>query len=185
MDLWECSKAFRINMPSSMMVMGPLGCGKKVSKTKLLVDNLDLFETPPCKIYYCYGAWQEGFRPMKKHGIKFHEGIPDSELLPMWFRKGGLLVLDNLMEEGGNDKHVLDLCTKHSHHQNVTRSRSTCVRTCFHLASMPRVFLEIHITSLCSRIRGCVIYYCKPFPPNGRTCKKCFDVSSIVLSATC
>ena len=46
--------------------MGPSGCGKTVFTTKLLLDNLDLFETPPTKIYYCYKAWQEGFRPMKK-----------------------------------------------------------------------------------------------------------------------
>ena len=38
----------------------------------------------------------------------------------VWFPQGGLLVLDDLMEEGGNDKRVLDLFTKHSHHQNVT-----------------------------------------------------------------
>ena len=120
MDLWERSDAFRINTPSSMMIVGPSGCGKTVFTTKLLVNNLDLFETPPRKIYYCYGAWQEGFRPLKKHGVKFHEGIPDSELLPVWFPQGGLLVLDDLMEEGGNDKRVLDLFTKHSHHQNVT-----------------------------------------------------------------
>ena len=30
------------------------------------------------------------------------------------------MVLDDLMEEGSNDKGVLDLFTKHSHHQNVT-----------------------------------------------------------------
>jgi len=35
------------------------------------------------------------------------------------FPNGGLLVLDDLMAEGGNDKRVLDLFTKHSH-QNVT-----------------------------------------------------------------
>ena len=50
---------------------------------------------------------------MKEHGVKFHDGIPDSELLPKWFPEGGLLVLDNLMEEGGNDKRMLDLFTKH------------------------------------------------------------------------
>ena len=50
---------------------------------------------------------------MKEHGVKFHDGIPDSELLPKWFAEGGLLVLDNLMEEGGNDKRMLDLFTKH------------------------------------------------------------------------
>ena len=31
-----------------------------------------------------------------------------------------MLVLDDLMEEGGQDKHVLDLFTKHSHHCNIT-----------------------------------------------------------------
>lgn len=38
----------------------------------------------------------------------------------MWFPRGGLLVLDDLMDEGGNDKCVLDLFTKHWHHQNIT-----------------------------------------------------------------
>ena len=117
---FEHRPAFRFNTPSSMMIVGPSGCGKTVFTTKLLVDNPDLFETPPKKIYYCYGSWQDGFKRMKQHGIKFHEGIPDSELLPVWFPKGGLLVLDDLMEEGGKDKRVLDLFTKHSHHQNVT-----------------------------------------------------------------
>ena len=102
------------------MIVGPSGSGKTVFTTKLLVDHPDLFETPPKKIVYCYGAWQDGFKRMKQHGIQFHEGEPDSELLPVWFPKGGLLVLDDLMEEGGKDKRVLDLFTKHSHHRNVT-----------------------------------------------------------------
>ena len=34
--------------------------------------------------------------------------------------KGGLLVLDDLMAKGGEDKELLDLFTKHSHHQNIT-----------------------------------------------------------------
>ena len=29
-------------------------------------------------------------------------------------------MLDNLMTEGGEDKELLDLFTKHSHHQNIT-----------------------------------------------------------------
>ena len=67
------------------MVVGPSGCGKTVFTTILLVDHPDLFETPPKKIYYCYGSWQDGYKRMKQHGIRFHEGIPDSELLPVWF----------------------------------------------------------------------------------------------------
>ena len=58
---------------------------------------------------------------MKKHGVKFHQGVPDSDLLPKWFPEGGILALHDLMDEGGNDKNVLDLFTKrHSHHQNIT-----------------------------------------------------------------
>ena len=57
---------------------------------------------------------------MKEQGIKFPKGVPNTDQLKTWFPKGGLLVLDDLMAEGGNDKWVLDLFTKHSHHQNVT-----------------------------------------------------------------
>ena len=73
--------------------------------TKLLLDNVESFAEPPPSIHYCYGSWQKGFDKLKKGGVKFHEGIPDSDVLPQWFP---------------NDKRVLDLFTKHSHHQNIT-----------------------------------------------------------------
>ena len=58
----------------------------------------------------------------KKDGIQFHRGLPHPGHLTKWFGKtrGGVLVLDDLMEEGGQDKHVLDLFTKDSHHRNNT-----------------------------------------------------------------
>ena len=111
---------FKFKTPSSVLIVGPSGCGKTVFTKALLTNDLELFASPPAKIVYCYGVWQDGFDPMKKAGIHFHEGIPDSERLPRWFPEGGLLVLDDLMEEGGNDKRVLDLFTKHSHHRNIT-----------------------------------------------------------------
>ena len=57
---------------------------------------------------------------MKETGVQFHKGIPESDHLKSWFPKGGLLVLDDLMAEGGENKELLDLFTKHSHHQNIT-----------------------------------------------------------------
>lgn len=51
---------------------------------------------------------------MNALGIKFHEGAPDTDQLKRWFPEGGLLVLDDLMARGGNDKQALDLSTKHS-----------------------------------------------------------------------
>ena len=87
----------------------------------LLLGHLEeLFLNPPPIIHYCYGAWQDGFRDMEDAGIQFHEGVPTTFHLQNWFPKGGLLVLDDLMVEGGEDKELLDLFTKHSHHQNIT-----------------------------------------------------------------
>ena len=57
---------------------------------------------------------------MKDAGVTFHEGIPETDRLKSWFPKGGLLLLDDLMAEGGEDKELLDLFTNHSHHQNIT-----------------------------------------------------------------
>ena len=58
---------------------------------------------------------------MQEEGVKFHESVPEQGQLKKWFPKeGGLLVLDDLMTEGGNDKEVLDLFTKHFHHCNIT-----------------------------------------------------------------
>ena len=99
--------SFQFHTPSSILVVGPSGCGKTVFTQKLLVDNQDLFETKPTQIHYCYGAWQDRFEPMQKKGIVFHEGIPEYQDLVTWFPQGGgILVLDDLMDEGSGDKRV-------------------------------------------------------------------------------
>ena len=64
--------------------------------------------------------WQNGFQDIKDAGVQFREVIPDTNHLKLWFPKGGLLVLDDLMAEGGEDKELLYLFTKHSYHQNIT-----------------------------------------------------------------
>ena len=87
----------------------------RASDTQLLV----------CAATYRYSVllWSMArqFDRMKHTGIKFHERVPDVSHLQKWFTaKGGILVLDDLMAEGGNDKEVMDLLTKHSHHRNIT-----------------------------------------------------------------
>ena len=117
----EMGEAFRFKTPSSIMIVGPSGCGKTCFTESLLLDLLEeLFVNPLPTIHYCYGAWQDGFQDMKDAGVQFHEGVPTTFHLHKWFPKGGLLVLDDLMVEGGEDKELLDLFTKHSHHQNIT-----------------------------------------------------------------
>ena len=109
-----------IRQPSGVIIAGPSGSGK----TNLVEDLLHektVFEQKPRKVVYAYDRWQPRFDRMKKRdGIVFYKGIPDSAQLPKWFPKGGVLVLDDLMEEGGQDKRGLDLFTKDSHHRNIT-----------------------------------------------------------------
>jgi len=113
-------EAFRFKTPSSILIVGLPGCGKTCFTDSLLLDHLEeLFGDPPPTIHYCYGAWKDGFQDMKAAVVQFHERIPESDHLKSWFPKGGLLVLDDLMAEGGQDKELLDLFTKHSHHQNI------------------------------------------------------------------
>ena len=117
----EFGEAFRFKTPSSILVVGPSGCGKTCFIELLLLDHLEeFFLSPPSAIHYLYGVWQDGFQDMKDAGVQFNEGIPETNHLKSWFPKGGLLVLDDLMVEGGEDKESLDLFTKHSHHQNIT-----------------------------------------------------------------
>ena len=111
---------FTFKTPNSIMIAGPSGCGKTVFTARLLLDNPDLFRTPTDTIRYCYGSWQHGLELLKQCGVQFYEGVPDRSLLPIWFPEGGILILDDLMNEGGSDKNVLDLFTKDSHHQTMT-----------------------------------------------------------------
>ena len=121
LTVMQTGKPFRFHTASSIFVVGPSGCGKTVFTEKLLLENRDLFETPPTQVHYCYGAWQDRFQSMQDQGVVFHEGIPDHQTLVQWFPQGqGVMVLDDLMDEGSHDKRVLDLFIKHSHHQNVT-----------------------------------------------------------------
>ena len=108
--------------PSSIVVAGPSGCGKTYFVSRLLEEPGHYFQAgPPPALHYCYGAWQPGFQPLAKRGIHFHEGLPQTADLDTWYPpEGGLLILDDLMAEGGNDKRVLDLFTKHSHHRHIT-----------------------------------------------------------------
>ena len=150
----QVGKPFRFHTPSSILVVGPSGCGKTVFTEKLLLENRDLFEKTPTEVHYCYGVWQDRFQPMQDRGVVFHKGIPDHSALVQWFPKGqGVMVLDDLMDEGSNDKRVLDLFTKHSHHQNV-HGDFLVPSTCFPWANMPKAFPAMLITSWLSRTRG-------------------------------
>ena len=61
----QVGKPFRFHTPSSILVVGPLGCGKTVFMEKLLLENADLFETllPKCIIHLLWSM----ARPIQTH----------------------------------------------------------------------------------------------------------------------
>ena len=75
------------------------------------------------------------------------------------------LGVDDLMEEGGQDKRVLDLLTKDSHHRNITVSYLT--KDLFPPGKFPRPLIAMSIISWPSENHGIKqayrLFYCKPF----------------------
>ena len=71
----EFGEAFRLKIPSSILIVSPSGCEKTCFTESLLLDHLEeLFVNgPPLTIHItdCFGAWQDGFRDIKA-GEQFH-----------------------------------------------------------------------------------------------------------------
>ena len=177
-----------IRQPSSVIVAGPSGSGKSELMEQWL-RYLNVFQVKPKKIVYAYDRWQPRFDCMqKKDGIQFHRGLPDPCHLTKWFgpTRGGVLVLDDLMEEGGQDKRVLDLFTKDSHHGNITVLYLTQDLSP-PLANCPRRSIAMPITLWRSKTRGIKRaygpFYCKPFPTVGVKSRAYLNASRRALLA--
>ena len=130
-----------IRQPASVIVAGPSGSGKSELVEHLVQENT-LFYPPPKKIVFCYDRWQPGFDRMKHH-MTFYKGPPPEGALIKWFKPDdhGILILDDLMEESGSDKRVLDLFTKDSHHRGITALYLH--KICFPLASLPKLLIAM------------------------------------------
>ena len=149
-----------------------------------MLNNLDLFETPPSVIHYCYGAWQQAFKTMQERGIVFHEGIPETRELIQWFPQRGLLIIDDLMNEGSG---VLDLFTKYLHHQNLM-----VFFLCQYMLPTgkyaKRISRNAHYVITFKNPRdqwGCATCCCNRFPRLGKTPWKCFAKRHPALSVIC
>ena len=101
--------------------MGPTRCRKTTFLQRLPLENVDLFESRPHRVRYCYGSSRDTFVNMQQYGVEFHKGVPSHDNIKKCFGDilGGILVLDDLMSEGGDDKEILNLLTQCSHHMNV------------------------------------------------------------------
>ena len=111
----------RFKTPCSIIVAGPSQWGKTTFVRSLLQHSSWVFDRPPVSTVYCYGEPQACFETMQQQGVQFHHGVPEDirSLFPP-ARRPGLLILDDLMRDCGQDQRVLDLFTRGSHHNDVT-----------------------------------------------------------------
>lgn len=105
-----------------MLVSGSSGCGKSTFICKLLSDMDNAVDTKIHKVHWCYS--EGNAKPhLPSHveqrlNIKYHRG------LPLTFQNDGnfptLLVLDDLMNETGDDERISLLFSRGSHHRSIS-----------------------------------------------------------------
>ena len=111
--------------PFTCIVAGPTGCGKSTFVTRMLHNAATMIDTPPERITWCYGEWQEAYATMDLVDVRFEEGLPSASMLDSTTRN--LIIIDDLMAE--TDERVTTLFTK----KVFTGTRPCCIsyRTCF------------------------------------------------------
>lgn len=111
----------KLKHPFSLLLAGPSSCGKSTFVCNLLSDIANNIDFPIKKIHWCYS--EENARPninCKEKGfqILYHIGIPES--FSNENNEPLLVILDDLMNETGNNSKVSELFTKGSHHRNIS-----------------------------------------------------------------
>ena len=110
-----------------MNIAGPSGSDKSELVEQWL-RYLHLFQVKPQTRVYCYDRWQPRFERMQKlDAIQFHRGLPDPGHLTKWSGKirGSVLVLDDLMAEGGGGK--INACWIYSPKIRIIETSPSCI----------------------------------------------------------
>ena len=129
--------------PCAVMVSGCTSSGKTTWVKKVLENKDSLFNPPPQRILYCYGAWQPLYE--KIIDIKFHEGLPTKEEIEDF--ADGLIVLDDLLVNVVKYDDTQALFTRESHHKNITvlyvTQNTFCQGTCARTISLNCAYLVL------------------------------------------
>ena len=104
----------RLAHPFTCIVSGPTGSGKSVFTLKLIEHAQEIISTPPERILFCYGEYQNLFDNCL--GVEFHDGL--SKVSSFDGMKRTLLVMDDLMTS--TDDRVVDIFTNIRHHRNLS-----------------------------------------------------------------
>ena len=119
---------FYFRHPFTCMLAGPAQSGKTTLISKIISQaRVGLSRPGPTSIIYCYSQWQEIYDEIKKGrgfapsffdapSIFFNRGLPDVESIDV--TQNTLIILDDLMQEAGNNSDILNIFTTDSHQKN-------------------------------------------------------------------
>jgi len=100
-------------MGSCMLVCGPHTSGKTVFILQLIDAAREVFDIPPTKVFWCYGQRTALHEQLKSRNFNMIQGIPPNF---DFVTPNSLVMLDDLMVEGGNNANVTNLFIKGAHH---------------------------------------------------------------------
>ena len=116
-------ESFTFIHPCACLIAGPSQSGKTTIIKQILFDS-KIIQPSPTKIIYCFSIWQTAYDEIIQHftklykNIEFFKGLPEIEKFDR--NENNLLILDDLMLECANDKNILNIFTRDSHHLNIS-----------------------------------------------------------------
>jgi energy-coupling factor transporter ATP-binding protein EcfA2 len=145
MNLKVNARDLKLKHPFTCLVAGPTGSGKTVLVRNIIQDwknCINGLDTKILTVLWCHGASQYVHSiPLPKVRFIYINGLPTSDD----FEGVNLLVIDDLMTEMENNKQVLNLYTKGSHHNNISVFLIT--QNLYHKGSINRgINLNSHYT---------------------------------------
>lgn len=130
---------FQFKHPFTCLMSGPTQSGKTYFTVKLIQNIQELMSPVPSKIIWCFGQEQDHIG--LPENVEICEGL--DKLSEVDGRQPTLIVLDDLMQEAAQEKDVVNLFTKGSHHKNL--SVIMLVQNLFHQGKFMRtISLNAH-----------------------------------------
>jgi hypothetical protein len=103
----------RLRMGSSMMVVGPSSSGKTYFILKLIDRAYEMFDVAPTNVFWCYGQKTKIHDKIVTKGYKMVKGLPEKF---DFITPSSIIMLDDLMMEGANNKAASMLFIRSAHH---------------------------------------------------------------------
>ena len=167
----------KFKTPFTAMVAGPTGSGKTSLVRRILSENKNLILiNDPLKVLWCYGCYQELYnKPINNVEISYVEGLTNETEIKEY--KPNIIIIDDLMNELGNNKKLANLFTKNSHHFNM--SVFFIVQNVFHQGSQMRnISLNCHYLILLKnpRDRSQILTLARQlYPSKPKYLLECYD----------